>query len=97
MKKRSLSRNSLVVFRVDGGATLGMGHLLKTEILIRKLKEKTRRLSFLIFIKQEKEGIRWLRAKKLPVRIIPSHLKRSEEPEWILKRIFPLRTSMAGS
>ncbi len=82
-----MTTKSVVVFRVDGGAHLGMGHLKKTKILVRHLKSSLIRPKILIFIKEDKKGIAWLKKQGLTVIVIPKRLSKAEEPLFISKKV----------
>lgn len=69
--------------RADGGPSVGMGHLKKQLILMKQLRKKIKS-NFVFFIKDELEGISWLKKQGVKVVKIPG-MNRSKEPAWIVK------------
>ena len=83
-------KRKLIVFRVDGGTRLGMGHLSRCTVLSRDLRRRVKGLAVQFFTKREPSGIRWLEHNRVSVQTIPNRLQREEEPGWIVSRIPPV-------
>jgi len=77
-----------IIYRVDGGALLGMGHIYKGLILERELTAALGHPSPLLFlIREDDRGYQKLMESDVSVERIPPDLPLEEEMGWLLQKM----------
>jgi len=80
-----------VVFRVDGNAELGMGHIARCLALSRAMQKIAKDVNLLFITKGYREAVTWISKEGQSLKIIPSNLSETEELAFIATTLLKLK------